>query len=195
MARLKSLRNSSSLVRSLGVVLTLIDPRTYLHVIKLLHFANYSHASQVSKLNKGVGVRIAPNVSFANAEYIHVGAHARIAEHAVVWAAEDGASVEIGEHAVISPYTMVTAAKYDFERGPHNNYEYRRPKGSKIVIGRGAVIYSGCIVLAGSDIGEGAIIGPGSLVNGRIPPFSIALGSPARVVMQRETPPEALQED
>ena len=188
MARPKSLRNANSFTRSLGVLSSLLDPRTYLHVVKLLHFANYSHASQVSKIHKGEGVRIAPNVSFSNAEYIHIGSHARIAEHAIVWAAEDGAQIEIGEHAVISPYTMVTAAKYDFERGPQDNYAYRRPHGKKIVIGRGVVIYSSCIVLAGSDIGEGAIIGPGSLVNGKIPPFAIALGNPARVVMQRESP-------
>lgn len=188
MARPKSLRNSGNLVRSIGVILSLVDPRTYLHLIKLIHFANYSHASQVSRLKKGRGVRIAPNVSFANAQYITLGDGARIAEHAVVWAAEDGAGIEIGDHAVISPYTMVTAAKYDLDPQPSGSFEYKPPKGGRIVIGRGAVIYSSCIVLAGSEIGEGAIIGPGSVVNGKIPPYSLALGSPARVVMQREMP-------
>lgn len=37
-------------------------------------------------------------------------------------------------------------------------------------------------VLPGSIIGKGSIIGAMSLVNGNIPPYSIAVGSPARVI-------------
>jgi len=37
-------------------------------------------------------------------------------------------------------------------------------------------------VLAGSFVGERSIIGAGSVVNGYIPPYSIAVGAPARVV-------------
>ena len=190
MARPKFLRNAGPLLRSLGVVTSLLDPRTYIHVLRLLHFISYSHAAQRSKLNKGTGVRIAPNASFANAQHIHLGSYSRVDEYATLWAAEDGASIEVGDHAVISPHTMVTAAKYALARSSKNNYEYKPPKGSKIVIGKGAVIYSYCIILAGSEIGEGAVIGPGSLVNGKIPPYAVAVGSPARVVLQGQ-PPEA----
>lgn len=190
MVRPKSLNKSNSAVRSLGVLLSILDPRTYVHLFRVLHFINYSHAAQLSKLHRGKGVRIAPNVSFANAEHIYLGSYSRVDEYATLWAAEDGAPIEVGEHAVISPHTMVTAAKYDLERGAHDNYKYKPPQGSKIVIGKGAVIYSYCVVLAGSEIGEGALIGPGSLVNGKIPPHAIAMGTPARVVLQRQ-PTEA----
>ncbi|MGI8933218.1 MAG: hypothetical protein ACR2FS_04005, partial [Phormidesmis sp.] len=41
------------------------------------------------------------------------------------------------------------------------------------------------IVLPGVRIGEGAVIGAGSVVAKEIPPCSVAVGSPARVIRQR----------
>ncbi len=49
-------------------------------------------------------------------------------------------------------------------------------------IGRGAWLGQNVCVLAGSFVGERSIIGAGSVVNGYIPPYSIAVGAPARVV-------------
>lgn len=53
-------------------------------------------------------------------------------------------------------------------------------------IGKGTLIGMGAIVLNGADIGEYALIGAGSLVteNKTIPPYTLALGSPARVVRE-----------
>jgi len=55
---------------------------------------------------------------------------------------------------------------------------------SPTFIGKGAWIGQNACVLAGSYIGERSIIGAGSIVNGCIPPYSIAVGAPARVVKQ-----------
>ena len=56
--------------------------------------------------------------------------------------------------------------------------------GAETVIGRGVWLGQNVCVLAGSYIGERSIIGAGSIVNGYIPPYSIAVGAPARVVKQ-----------
>ncbi|MEO1186848.1 MAG: DapH/DapD/GlmU-related protein, partial [Cyanobacteria bacterium J06636_27] len=40
-------------------------------------------------------------------------------------------------------------------------------------------------VLDGVKIGKGSIIGAGSVVNQNIPPFSIAVGTPARIIRNR----------
>lgn len=50
------------------------------------------------------------------------------------------------------------------------------------LIGRGVWIGQNVCVLAGSVIGERSVIGAGSVVKGYIPPYSIAVGAPARVV-------------
>lgn len=49
-------------------------------------------------------------------------------------------------------------------------------------IGKGVWLGQNVCVLAGSEIGERSVIGAGSIVKGVIPPYSIAVGSPARVV-------------
>lgn len=58
---------------------------------------------------------------------------------------------------------------------------------------RNAWLGGGCYVMKGVTIGEGAIIGAGSVVVTDIPPWSIAMGNPARVVVKdtRKAPPTA----
>lgn len=53
-------------------------------------------------------------------------------------------------------------------------------------IGKGTLIGMGAIVLNGAEIGEYALVGAGSLVteNKKIPPFTLVLGSPAKVVRE-----------
>ncbi len=53
-------------------------------------------------------------------------------------------------------------------------------------LGRGTLIGMGAIVLNGADIGEYALIGAGSIVteNKKIPPYTLSLGSPAKVVRE-----------
>ena len=47
-----------------------------------------------------------------------------------------------------------------------------------VTIGRNVWIGDGAAILAGADIGDGAIIGANSLVNGPVPPHTIAAGTP-----------------
>jgi len=43
-------------------------------------------------------------------------------------------------------------------------------------------IGANCVVTAGVTIGKHAVIGAGSVVTKDIPPFSVAVGNPARVI-------------
>ncbi|WP_439474437.1 acyltransferase [Algoriphagus formosus] len=54
----------------------------------------------------------------------------------------------------------------------------------KILIKKGAHIGMGTIVMPGVTIGEGAIIGAGSVVVKDIPPWTIAVGNPAKVIKE-----------
>ncbi|MFC7682039.1 gamma carbonic anhydrase family protein [Paenibacillus sp. GCM10028914] len=53
-------------------------------------------------------------------------------------------------------------------------------------IGEGSLIGMGAIVLNGADIGEYALIGAGSIVteNKVIPPYTLSLGTPAKVIRE-----------
>lgn len=51
-----------------------------------------------------------------------------------------------------------------------------------IVLREGCWVTSGAIVLAGSEIGRRSIVAPGAVVKGRVPPESLAVGNPARIL-------------
>lgn len=69
--------------------------------------------------------------------------------------------------------------------------------GSDVTIGHGAIVHGvevgdyvlvgmGAILLGGSRIGEGSVIGAGAVVleNAEIPPYSLVVGCPGKVVRQ-----------
>jgi carbonic anhydrase/acetyltransferase-like protein (isoleucine patch superfamily) len=53
-------------------------------------------------------------------------------------------------------------------------------------IGKGSLIGMGAIILNGAEIGEYALIGAGAVVteNSKIPPYTLSLGTPAKVVRE-----------
>ncbi|EAS44030.1 acetyltransferase [Photobacterium profundum] len=55
----------------------------------------------------------------------------------------------------------------------------------KVVIGHDVWIGHGAIVLPGVSIGNGAIVGAGSVVTKDVPPWTIVVGNPARVLRPR----------
>ena len=55
-------------------------------------------------------------------------------------------------------------------------------KKRSIILHNDVWIGSGVIVMQGVTIGEGAVIGAGSVVTKDIPPYSIAVGNPCKVI-------------
>jgi acetyltransferase-like isoleucine patch superfamily enzyme len=51
-----------------------------------------------------------------------------------------------------------------------------------IIVEDGAWIGGGAVVLDGVRVGQGAVVGAGAVVTREVPPFSVVVGSPARVV-------------
>ena len=78
---------------------------------------------------------------------------------------EIGEEVQIGSHCSI--YSLNT------EDDTHG----------KVIIGARAMIGAHTVILPGVTIGEGARVGAHSLVKQDIPPYSLAYGVPARIVI------------
>lgn len=53
-----------------------------------------------------------------------------------------------------------------------------------MVIGRGASIGAGSVFVPGVNVGEGAMVGAGAVVTKDVPPFTVVVGNPARVVRE-----------
>ncbi|TAG12000.1 MAG: antibiotic acetyltransferase [Rhodobacterales bacterium] len=56
------------------------------------------------------------------------------------------------------------------------------------VIGNDVWIGHGAVILPGAQIGDGVIVGAGAVVSGRVPPYAIVAGNPARLIRQRFAP-------
>ena len=54
-----------------------------------------------------------------------------------------------------------------------------------VTIGNDVWIGHGVTILSGSDIGHGAVLGAGSVVSGRIRPYAIVAGNPAKEIRRR----------
>jgi acetyltransferase-like isoleucine patch superfamily enzyme len=54
-----------------------------------------------------------------------------------------------------------------------------------IVIEDDVWLAAGAIVLDGAHVGRGSVVGAGAVVTGDLPPYSVAVGSPAKVIRDR----------
>lgn len=169
--------------RFLRLVTSVLDPRAYLHALKLINYYNYAHVTPRRQLNPGPGARISPNAIFSNPERIAIGARINLGARCTLWAGPSVGRIVIGNDVLFGPEVMVTAANYRFNDGsPVTNQAMDE---ADVIIGNDVWLGTRAIVLPGARIGDGAIIGAGALVRGDIPAGAIAVGTPARVVGQR----------
>ena len=92
--------------------------------------------------------------------------------------------LKIGNNVLLSGQVFVTASSHVTDRidVPIKDQGITI---EGVQIGDGCWIGAGVTILDGVTIGDGSIIGAGAVVTNSIPPFSIALGIPARVVKGR----------
>lgn len=170
-------------VRRTRFLRSILDPRSYLHALRLVHYYHYSHVGEVRKITCGPGVRFAPNVSFANAERISIGAGSRIGARCHFWAGDIDGKIHIGEDCNFAPLCFVTASNYGIEAGARI---LDQPKqDADIHIGDDVWLGTGVIVLAGVTIGSGTVVAAGSVVTKDLPAGVVAAGVPARVIRDR----------
>jgi acetyltransferase-like isoleucine patch superfamily enzyme len=102
-----------------------------------------------------------------------------------------GKGASICEKVVIGNYTMlatdvtICGADHLFDKPGTPIIFSGRPELGKTKIGNDVWIGHRCIIMAGVTIGDGAIIGAGSIVTKNVPPCSIAMGNPAKIINNR----------
>lgn len=118
-----------------------------------------------------------------------------------------GRYAQIGESSILGPpehpYDWFSTHPFAFTRPSHLPSMYVMPDFARLapeesdgrsfadetpndtVIGHEAYVGASCFVKRGVTIGDGAVIGARSLVTRDVPPFAVAVGTPARVVRLR----------
>jgi acetyltransferase-like isoleucine patch superfamily enzyme len=105
-----------------------------------------------------------------------------------------GERCSLGSHAKIAAHAPITIG-HDFlaacgltlNSGDHD-VETLALTSAPIRIGRRVWCGANVTILSGATIGDHAVIGAGALVRGDIPPYSVAVGVPARVVRRLPDP-------
>ncbi|PMB65424.1 Maltose O-acetyltransferase [Beauveria bassiana] len=91
----------------------------------------------------------------------------------------DCAIVQIGNRVQFGPFVSIFAATHETGvQSRRDGVEYATP----VVIGDDCWIGGNTTIMPGVTIGKGCTVGAGSIVTKSIPDFSVALGTPARVI-------------
>ena len=92
--------------------------------------------------------------------------------------------ISIGSDVMLAPRVSLFAETHKF--ADHDRtIKDQGVQDLEIAIDDDCWIGSGVIVTGGVHIGTGSVIGAGSVVTHNIPPFSLAVGNPARVLRER----------
>ena len=84
--------------------------------------------------------------------------------------------ITIGDESGLSPGVVVMA--HDASMKHHMGFT----RIARVVIGNRVFVGAGAIILPGSRIGDDSIVGAGAVVRGGVPPDSLVIGNPGKVV-------------
>lgn len=168
---------------------------------ELLYGINVNILEQVViELPNGASVRLGSNTFVARSSMLHPSAGQKIVLGEFATLQERGlltGCIKIGRYSIIAPNFYASSGNHFFDVVPEmtirdqdalvfsdSKYQHLRD-GSPIEIEEDCWIGINVSVMSGVKIGKGSIVGANSVVTKDIPPYSIAVGSPAKVIKQR----------
>ena len=167
-----------------GFLASILDPRPYFHLFRLVHYYNYSHVRERRRLAMEDGVKMAPNVSLRNGQRISIGAGSHIGERCSLWAGDRHGRIVIGHHALFGPEVFVTASNYEFSDRARPVMDQPRIERD-VVIGESTWLGRGAVILPGVTVGAGAIVAAGAVVSRDVSAWTVVGGVPAREIGRR----------
>jgi acetyltransferase-like isoleucine patch superfamily enzyme len=126
------------------------------------------------------------NILSCKGGYIKLGDGTNIAQNSLVHSEK---AVEIGKNTLVASYVyFVGGGNHDFSRTDVPVIQQPSLSRGGIFIEDNCWFGAGVIVLDGSRIGRDCVIAAGAVVTSDLPPYSIAVGLPARVLRSRLEP-------
>jgi maltose O-acetyltransferase len=156
--------------------------------LRIFYYKNYGRFKKM-----GNNTIIESGVRFGQPDTIEIGDNCIFGRNVNI---NSGLSfgVYIGNYVAIADGTYLRSENHRFDRldipiqhQGHDSNEIEFNNNSySVVIEDDVWIGARVILLSGAHIGEGSVISAGSVVSNKIPPYSIAVGNPARVVANRK---------
>ena len=133
---------------------------------KVWHF---SHVQRDVKI--GSGCTIGQNVNIAS--NVTIGNYVKIQNNVSVYE-----GVELHDYVFCGPSMVFTNIKLPRSEFPQNDSELFL----KTIVKKSASIGANATILCGITIGEYSLIGSGAVVTKDVPPYSLVVGNPGRVI-------------
>ncbi|WP_187248871.1 acyltransferase [Microbacterium sp. 4-7] len=138
-----------------------------------------------SGVSIGAGTAIRPSSYYGGevGEGLRVGDRSSVATGCFIGCS---GSIVIGDDVMLGPGVRVFSENHVFS-DPSATIKSQGVQRGAVTIGDDCWIGSGVTITSGVTIGRGVVIGSGSVVTRDIPDYSIAAGSPAKVIRTRQT--------
>ena len=94
-------------------------------------------------------------------------------------------TITLGDNVLTAANVMFIAYSHNFE-DINTPIMYQDCYDASIVVEDDVWIGHGATIMPGVHVGRGAVIGAGAVVKRDIPPYSIAVGIPARIIKYRK---------
>ncbi|HEY2141465.1 MAG TPA: acyltransferase [Solirubrobacteraceae bacterium] len=174
-----------------------------------LHARIFSTMVARSFLSCGEGTRLVPPIEVYGPKRIVIGERVHVGAGSWFHTADEHARLEIGDGTRMSGLCVLSAAERvrlgravllgrNVYVADHTHgvglagvpvYEQELEKVMPVEIGDGAWLGQNVVILPGVTVGAGAVVGANSVVGSDVPPRTVVVGAPARVV--RELPGSA----
>ena len=136
------------------------------------------HIGEDTTILKGARIQLYPDLA-EKEPHIHIGNHCYIGYNVTILAGDD---VTIEDGVLFASNVIVASENHGMNPEQDVYYMDQPLTGAPVRIGEGTWIGERVAVLAGVTIGKKCVIGTGSVVTKSVPDYSIAVGSPAKVV-------------
>ena len=137
-------------------------------------------------INLADGVRLQQRVYLdterVNDGYINVGKNVYIGTGTTLFGHK---GLEIGDDCLLAQNITLTPYSHIFDNPDEIIYS-QGGHCEKVTIGKDVYIGMRAAVMYSGNIGDGSVIGAGSVVVKPIPPYSVAVGCPAKVIKERK---------
>jgi UDP-2-acetamido-3-amino-2,3-dideoxy-glucuronate N-acetyltransferase len=133
---------------------------------KIWHFSHIQSGAEI-----GEGCSIGQNVNIGN--NVKIGNYVKIQNNVSVYE-----GVELEDYVFCGPSMVFTNIKLPRSEFPQQGSEFY----GKTLVKKSASIGANATIICGATIGEYALIGSGAVVTKDVPPYTLVVGNPARVV-------------
>ncbi|MGG6433238.1 acyltransferase [Anoxybacillus sp. D401a] len=113
---------------------------------------------------------------------IKIGRNSGIGDYCFFGAA---GGIEIGENVIMGQNVRFHSENHNFDR-VDIPIKHQGVTNKGIKVGNDCWIGAGAVFLDGVTVGDGCVIGANTLVNKDIPPYSVAVGNPVRIIKNRK---------